>query len=69
MLGALICRLDHSPDRFLTASFWRDRPALENFQQTIFPATSKQADMEAYMKALVTYHFRPERSWQVVKPA
>jgi len=67
MLGALICRLDHSPDRFLAASFWRDRPALENFQQTIFPTTSKQADMEAYMKALVIYHFSPEPSWRIVR--
>ena len=67
MLGALICRLDHSPDRFLAASFWRDRPALENFQQTIFPATSKQADMESYMKAMVICHFSPEPSWRIVK--
>jgi heme-degrading monooxygenase HmoA len=67
MLGALICRVDRNPNRFLAASFWRDRAALDNFQQTIFPATSKQADMETYMKALLTYHFNQERSWQVVK--
>jgi heme-degrading monooxygenase HmoA len=69
MLGALICRVDRNPDRFLTASFWRDREALENFQQIIFPATSKKAEMENYMKALVTYHFSLNRSWQFVKRA
>ena len=67
MLGALICRLDHRPDRFLSASFWHTRAALENFQRTIFPATSKTADMEAYVKTLVSYHFSLERSWQVIK--
>jgi len=67
MLGALICRVDRNPNRFLAASFWRDPAALENFQKTIFPATSQQADMETYMKELLTYHFNQERSWQVVK--
>jgi heme-degrading monooxygenase HmoA len=69
MLGALICRVDRNRDRFLAASFWRDRADLENFQQTIFPATSKQADMETYMKTLVSYHFSLEGAWQVVKRA
>ena len=69
MLGALLCRVDRNRDRFLAASFWRDRADLENFQQTIFPATSKQADTETYMKTLVFYHFRLERAWQVVKRA
>jgi len=69
MLGALVCRVDGNHDRFLAASFWRDRAALENFQATIFPATSKQADMETYMKSLVIYHFAMEPAWRVVKPA
>lgn len=69
MLGTLICRVDRNPNRFLAASFWRDRAALDNFQQTIFPAVSKQADMETYMKELLTYHFSQEQSWQVVKRA
>lgn len=69
MLGALICRVDGNRDRFLAASFWRDRAALENFQATVFPATSKQAGMETYMKSLVSYHFALEPSWRVVKPA
>jgi heme-degrading monooxygenase HmoA len=69
MLGALVCRVDGNHDRFLAASFWRDRAALENFQATIFPATSKQADMETYMKSLVIYHFALEPAWRVVKPA
>ena len=69
MLGALICRVDGNHDRFLAASFWRDRAALENFQATVFPVTSKQADMETYMKSLVSYHFALEPAWRVVKPA
>ena len=69
MLGALICRVDGNHDRFLAASFWRDRTALENFQATVFPVTSKQADMETYMKSLVSYHFALEPAWRVVKPA
>ena len=69
MLGALICRVDGNRDRFLAASFWRDRAALQNFQTTVFPATSKQAGMETYMKSLVSYHFALEPSWRVVKPA
>jgi hypothetical protein len=69
MLGALICRVDGNHDRFLAASFWRDRAALENFQATVFPVTSKQADMETYMKSLVSYHFTLEPAWRVVKPA
>jgi heme-degrading monooxygenase HmoA len=68
MLGALICRVDGDHDRFLAASFWRDRAALENFQTTVFPATSKQADMQTYMKSLVSYHFALEPAWRVVKP-
>jgi heme-degrading monooxygenase HmoA len=68
MLGALVCRVDGNRDRFLAASFWRDRAALENFQTTVFPATSKQAGMETYMKSLVSYHFALEPSWRVVKP-
>jgi len=67
MWGALICRVDSNRDRFLAASFWHTRAALENFLQTIFPATSKTADMEAYMKTLVSYHFNLERSWQVIR--
>jgi len=68
MLGALICRVDGDRDRFLAASFWRDRAALENFQATVFPATSKEAETETYMKSLVSYHFALEPAWQVVKP-
>jgi heme-degrading monooxygenase HmoA len=68
MLGALICRVDGNHDRFLAASFWRDRAALENFKATVFPATSKQAEMETYMKSLVSYHFALEPAWRVVKP-
>ena len=68
MLGALVCRVDGNRDRFLAASFWRDRAALENFQAIVFPATSKQADMETYMKSLVIYHFALEPSWRVAKP-
>lgn len=67
MLGALICRVDGNRDRFLAASFWHTRAALANFLQTIFPATSKTAGMEAYMKTLVSYHFSLERPWQVVR--
>jgi hypothetical protein len=67
MLGALICHVDGNRDRFLGASFWRDRAALENFQATVFPATSKQADMETYMKSLVSYHFALEPAWRVAK--
>jgi len=69
MLGALICRVDGNRDRFLGASFWRDRAALENFQATVFPATSEQAGTEEYMKSLVSYHFALEPAWRVVKPA
>lgn len=69
MLGALICRVDGDHDRFLAASFWRDRAALENFQATVFPATSKQAETETYMKSLVSYHFALEPAWRVVNPA
>jgi heme-degrading monooxygenase HmoA len=69
MLGALICRVDGNRDRFLAASFWRNRAALENFQATIFPATSEQAGTEEYMKSLVSYHFVLEPEWRVVKPA
>jgi heme-degrading monooxygenase HmoA len=67
MLGALICRVDGNHDRFLAASFWRDRAALENFQATVFPATSKEAETETYMKSLVSYHFALEPGWCVVK--
>jgi heme-degrading monooxygenase HmoA len=69
MLGALVCRVDGNRDRFLAASFWRDRAALENFQATVFPATSKQASTETYMKSLISYHFALESAWRVVKPA
>jgi heme-degrading monooxygenase HmoA len=69
MLGALICRVDGNRDRFLAASFWRDRAALENFQTTVFPATSKQAGTETYMKSLVSYHFPLDPAWRVVKPS
>jgi heme-degrading monooxygenase HmoA len=69
MLGALICRVDGNRDRFLAASFWRNRGALENFEQTIFPATRKRAGMQPYIKSLVVYHFSLERSWQVMKRA
>jgi hypothetical protein len=67
MLAALICRVDGNRDRFLAASFWRDRAALENFQAAIFPATSKQASTETYTKSLISYHFALEPAWQVVK--
>jgi heme-degrading monooxygenase HmoA len=67
MLGALVCRVDGNRDRFLAASFWRDRAALENFQATVFPATSKEADTESYMKSLASYHFALEPAWRVVK--
>jgi hypothetical protein len=67
MLGALICRVDGNHDRFLGASFWRDWAALENFQATVFPATSKEAETETYMKSLVSYHFALEPGWRVVK--
>jgi heme-degrading monooxygenase HmoA len=67
MLGALICRVDGNRDRFLAASFWRNHAALENFEQTIFPATRKRAGMQPYIKSLVVYHFSLERSWQVMK--
>jgi heme-degrading monooxygenase HmoA len=69
MLGALVCRVDGDHDRVLAASFWRDWAALENFQATVFPATSKQADTESYMKSLVSYHFALEPGWRVVRPA
>jgi heme-degrading monooxygenase HmoA len=69
MCGALVCRVDGNRDRFLAASFWRDRAALENFQAAIFPATRAQAGMETYMKSLVSYHFALEPSWRVVTPA
>jgi hypothetical protein len=69
MLGALICRVDGNRDRFLGASFWRDRAALENFQATVFPATSEKAGTEEYMKSLVSYHFALEPGWRVVRPA
>src|ERR1700751_3952385 len=69
MLGALICRVDGNRDRFLAASFWGNRAALENFQATIFPATSKKAGTEEYMKSLVSYHFALEPEWRVVKIA
>ena len=69
MLGALVCRVDGNRDRFLAASFWRDRAALENFQTTVFPATSKEAGMEIYMKSLVSYHFALDPAWRVVKPS
>ncbi|MBV8098584.1 MAG: DUF4937 domain-containing protein [Verrucomicrobia bacterium] len=67
MLGALVCRVDGNHDRFLAASFWRDRAALENFQATIFPATSKEAETDTYTKSLVSYHFALEPGWRVVK--
>ena len=69
MLGALICRVDGNRDRFLAASFWRNRAALENFQATVFPVTREQAGTEQYMKSLVSYHFALEPAWRVVKPA
>jgi heme-degrading monooxygenase HmoA len=69
MLGALICRVDGNHDRFLAASFWSNRAALDNFQQTIFPAVSKRAATETYMKTLVVYNFSLERLWLVVKRA
>ena len=69
MLGALICRVDGNRDRFLAASFWRNRAALENFQATVFPATSERAGTEEYMKSLISYHFALEPEWRVVKPA
>ena len=69
MFGALVCRVDRNRDRFLSASFWRDRAALENFQARIFPVTSEQAGMGTYMKSLVSYHFNLEPSWRIVKPA
>jgi len=69
MLGALICHVEGNRDRFLGASFWRDRAALENFQTTVFPATSQQAETESYTKSLVSYHFALEPGWRVVKPA
>jgi heme-degrading monooxygenase HmoA len=67
MLGALVCRVDGDHDRFLSASFWRDRACLENFHATVFPATSKEAATETYMKSLVSYHFALEPGWRVVK--
>jgi heme-degrading monooxygenase HmoA len=69
MLGALICHVEGNRDRFLGASFWRDRAALANFQTTVFPATSQQAETESYTKSLVSYHFALEPGWRVVKPA
>ena len=68
MLGALICRVDGNRDRFLAASFWRNRAALENFQATVFPVTSEQAGTQEYMKSLVSYHFALEPAWRVMKP-
>jgi heme-degrading monooxygenase HmoA len=68
MLGALVCRVDGNHDRFLSATFWRDRAALENFQATVFPATSKEAETETYIQSRVTYHFALEPGWRVVKP-
>ena len=67
MVGALVCRVDGNRDRFLAASFWRDRAALDNFQATIFPATSERSAMETYMKSLVSYHFALEPAWRVAK--
>ena len=67
MMGALICRIDGNRDRFLAASFWQDRSALNAFRQELFPVVSKRASMETYMKSLVFHHFSPERQWLVVK--
>jgi len=67
MLGALICRADGNRDRFLAASFWRDRSALEAFRQELYPAISKRAGTETYIKTMIAYHFCLERPWLIMK--
>jgi hypothetical protein len=66
MMGALICRVDGNHDRYLNASFWRDRQSIDAFEQTR-PALTKETGLEDYVDRLVAYHIRLEPAQVVVK--
>jgi heme-degrading monooxygenase HmoA len=66
MLGNTVSRLGRLPDRFASATFWRDSDALQNFLETTYAALSAQAKLKDHVEEMVTYHVRLEPSWRVL---
>jgi len=68
MLGNTVSRLGRLPDRFASATFWRNSDALQNFLETTYPALSAQAKLKDHVEEMVAYHARLEPSWRVLTP-
>jgi heme-degrading monooxygenase HmoA len=68
MLGNTLSRLGRLPDRFASTTFWRNRDALRNFLETVYPALSAQANLKDHVGEMVSYHILLEPSWSVIAP-
>lgn len=66
MIGNTLCRLGRLPDRFASTTFWRDREALRNFLETLYPVLSVQAKLKEHLEEMITYHILLEPSWNVL---
>jgi hypothetical protein len=60
--------LGRLPDRFASTTFWRDREALRNFLETVYPALSVQAKLKEHLEEMTSYHILLEPSWSVLAP-
>jgi heme-degrading monooxygenase HmoA len=68
MIGNTLSRLGRLPDRFASTTFWRDREALRNFLETVYPALSVQAKLKEHLEKMTSYHILLEPSWSVLAP-
>jgi heme-degrading monooxygenase HmoA len=66
MIGSTLSRLGRLPDRFASTTFWRDREALRNFLETVYPALSLQAKLKEHLEEMISYHILLEPSWNVL---
>jgi heme-degrading monooxygenase HmoA len=66
MIGSTLSRLGRLPDRFASTTFWRDREALRNFLETVYPALSVQAKLKEHLEEMISYHILLEPSWNVL---
>jgi heme-degrading monooxygenase HmoA len=66
MIASTLSRLGRLPDRFASTTFWRDREALRNFLETVYPALSVQAKLKEHLEEMISYHILLEPSWHVL---
>lgn len=66
MLGAMISRVDKGLDRFLIASFWKDRLLHERYEQEIFPSAYEQGRASEYLAEMLVYRVPLDKGWAVL---